>query len=203
MIEELKSKQKLYIYNGIDSQLEEIEDLADAKEYINDYMEGGDIHPDIESIIILQQVGGVYIEETGEFSELNGDTVPVCKVDVLIDKNDIDDYKEVLEDKRRLTLEIEKAMFGENGAKNPSLCDVLKSVIDMKSRIDELEKNNEWTQVSDRLPKLEIHTVGNITTRDNTYECIVSDGITSWVDYFTLDEGFHKSIIKWRPIPKP
>jgi len=88
MVEELKSKQKLYIYNGIDSQLEEIEDLADAKEYINDYMEGGDIHPDIESIIILQQVGGVYIEETGEFSELNGDTVPVCKVDVLINENE-------------------------------------------------------------------------------------------------------------------
>ena len=37
-------------------------------------------------------------------------------------------------------MEIEKAMFGENGAKNPSLCDVLKSVIDMMSRIDELEE---------------------------------------------------------------
>lgn len=135
-----ESKQKLYIYNGIDSQLEEIKDLTDAKDYIKDYIEDGDIHPDIESIIILQQVGGVHIEETGEFSELNGDTVPVCKVDVLIDKTDIDDYKEVLEDKHRLTLEIEKAMFGENGAKNPSLCDVLKSVIDMKSRIDELEE---------------------------------------------------------------
>ena len=96
MSEELKSKQQLYIYNGIDSQLEEIEDLADAKEYINDYMEGGDIHPDIESIIILQQVGGVHIEETGEFTELNGDTVPVCNVDVLIDKNDIDELQEYI-----------------------------------------------------------------------------------------------------------
>ena len=140
MSEELKSKQKLYIYNGIDSQLEEIEDLADAKDYIKDYMEDGDIHPDIESIIILQQVGGVYVEETGDFAELNGNSVPVCKVEVLIDKTDIDDYKEVLEDKHRLTIEIEKAMFGDEGAKNPSLCDVLKSVIDMKSRIDELEK---------------------------------------------------------------
>jgi predicted nuclease with TOPRIM domain len=73
----------------------------------------------------------------------------------------------------------------------------------LQSKINELEKENEWTQVSDRLPKLEIHTVGNITTRDNSYECIVSDGITSWVDCFTLDEGFHESIIKWRPIPKP
>jgi len=81
--------------------------------------------------------------------------------------------------------------------------EMLQLAVEYKSRISELEIKNEWIQVSDRLPRLEIHTVGNITTRNNSYECIVSDGITSWVDYFTLDEGFHKSIIKWRPIPKP
>lgn len=192
MSEELKSKQKLYIYNGIDSQFEEIEDLADAKDYIKDYIEDGDIHPDIESIIILQQVGGVYIEETGEFSELNGDTVPVCKVDVLIDKIEIDLLKN----------EVETWQNSYNRVYDKyRKCKT--EAIQLKSKIDEIENDNEWTQVSDRLPKLEIHTVGNTTTRDNSYECIVSDGITSWVDYFTLDEGFHESIIKWRPIPKP
>lgn len=129
MSKELKLKQKLYIYNGIDSQLEEIEDLEDAKDYIKDYIEDGDIHPDIESIIILQQVGGVYIEETGEFSELNGDTVPVCKVDVLIDKSEIDD------------LNNQKNQLGESLNKAVNMWDDAMQVNDkLKSRIDELEK---------------------------------------------------------------
>ena len=79
----------------------------------------------------------------------------------------------------------------------------MKEVKELQSKYNELQIENEWIQVSDRLPKLKIHIDGNTTTRDSTYECIVSDGITSWVDYFTLDEGFHESIIKWRPIPKP
>ncbi len=81
----MKTKQ-LYIYNGIDNQLEEIENLAEAKVYIKDYIEGGDIHPDIESIIILEQVGGVIVDETGEKTELNNEIVPVCKVDVYLDE---------------------------------------------------------------------------------------------------------------------
>lgn len=129
MSEELKSKQQLYIYNGIDSQLEEIEDLADAKEYINDYMEGGDIHPDIESIIILQQVGGVHIEETGEFTELNGDTVPVCNVDVLIDKNDIDELKVKLNNEILNSESLQRYWDYEKD-----------NVKKLQSRIDELEK---------------------------------------------------------------
>ncbi len=41
-------------------------------------------------------------------------------------------YEEVLADTRRLTREIDVAMFGEEGAaKQASLCDVLKSVEDM------------------------------------------------------------------------
>lgn len=129
MIEELKSKQKLYIYNGIDSQLEEIEDLSDAKEYINDYVEDGDIHPDIESIIILQQVGGVHIEETGEFSELNGDTVPVCKVDVLIDRSEIDELKVKLNNEILNSESLQRYWGYEKD-----------NVKKLQSRINELEK---------------------------------------------------------------
>lgn len=129
MSEELKSKQQLYIYNGIDSQLEEIKDLADAKDYIKDYIEDGDIHPDIESIIILQQVGGVHIEETGEFSELNGDTVPVCKVDVLIDKNDIDELKVKLNNEILNSESLQRYWGYEKD-----------NVKKLKSRINELEK---------------------------------------------------------------
>jgi hypothetical protein len=78
--------KKLYIYNGIEGELEEISDLKEAKGYIKDYVEYGDIHPDIESIIILEQIGGVRVEETGEETKLNGDVVPICKVDVFVDK---------------------------------------------------------------------------------------------------------------------
>lgn len=81
----MKTK-KLYIYNGIEGELEEISDLKEAKGYIKDYVEYGDIHPDIESIIILEQIGGVIVEETGEETKLNGDVVPICKVDVFVDK---------------------------------------------------------------------------------------------------------------------
>ena len=47
--------------------------------------------------------------------------------------------KEVLEDKRKLTLDIEKILFGDNGAKNPSMGDVLKSIIQLKEEIDRLK----------------------------------------------------------------
>lgn len=129
MSEELKSKQKLYIYNGIDSQLEEIEDLADAKSYINDYIEDGDIHPDIESIIILQQVGGVYVEETGEFAELNGNSVPVCKVDVLIDRSEIDELKVKLNNEILNSESLQRYWGYEKD-----------NVKKLQSRINELEK---------------------------------------------------------------
>ncbi len=79
---EVKLKPKMYIYNCIESQLDEIENLADAKEYIKDYMEDGDIHPDIESLLILQEVGFVSVLETGETTEMNNDIVPVCKVSI-------------------------------------------------------------------------------------------------------------------------
>ncbi len=88
-------QKKLYIYNGIENQLEEISDLKEAKEYIKDYIEYGDIHPDIESIIILEEVGGVTVDETGEETKLNGDIVPVCKVDVFLN-NDNKEIEEIL-----------------------------------------------------------------------------------------------------------
>lgn len=47
--------------------------------------------------------------------------------------DEIDSLKEVLEDKRRITREIDVIMFGDNAAKNPALIDVMKSVQDMKN----------------------------------------------------------------------
>jgi hypothetical protein len=98
--------KKLYIYNGIENQLEEISDLKEAKDYIKDYIQYTyiadeitqcDIHPDIESIIILEQIGSVTVEETGEETKLNGDVVPICKVDIFINK-EINDNKYSEED---------------------------------------------------------------------------------------------------------
>lgn len=40
----------------------------------------------------------------------------------------IADYEEVLADKRRLTKELDDAIFGEGGATRPAMCDVLSSV---------------------------------------------------------------------------
>lgn len=98
--------KKLYIYNGIENELEEISDLKEAKDYIKDYIQYAsiadeitqcDIHPDIESIIILEKIGGVTLEETGEEIKLNGDVVPICKVDIFINK-EITDNKYSEED---------------------------------------------------------------------------------------------------------
>lgn len=72
-----------------------------------------------------------------------------------------------------------------------------------KSEIAKQYHHDVWIHVKDELPKLKVLVGELITTVENSVEVIVSDGETSWVDYFTLDEGFHKSIIKWQPIPKP
>jgi hypothetical protein len=104
--------KKLYIYNGIEGELEEISDLKEAKSYIKDYVEYGDIHPDIESIIILEQIGGVTVEETGEETKLNGDVVPICKVDVFVDKGVSFENKYTEEDLRQA---IEKAIYLKGG----------------------------------------------------------------------------------------
>lgn len=75
------TKEELYVWDGINCTLEEVENIEDAKEFIKEnFIEGGDIHPDIESVFIVKRIASVYIEETGKTAELNGDIVPVCKV---------------------------------------------------------------------------------------------------------------------------
>jgi hypothetical protein len=63
--------------------LDDVADLDAAEKFIRDnYMEDGDLHPDIEDIMILKQVGSVSIEETGGEIERHGELVPVCKVSI-------------------------------------------------------------------------------------------------------------------------
>lgn len=56
----------------------------------------------------------------------------------------IEDYEDVLADKRRLTRELDVAMHGEEGAaKQASLCDLIDSAMHMRNRIQHLEKTLE------------------------------------------------------------
>lgn len=52
----------------------------------------------------------------------------------------LDDYKEVLEDKRRLAREIDVALNGEDGAaEQASLCDLVGAASKLRARVHELE----------------------------------------------------------------
>ena len=74
---------ELYLWDGINGQLEEMDGMDDAKEYINEmFIDGNSIHPDIESVFILKKVARVYLEETGETKQIDGDDVPVCKLHI-------------------------------------------------------------------------------------------------------------------------
>ncbi len=61
----------------------------------------------------------------------------------------------------------------------------------------------EWISVKDELPRLRVFVEGGITKMDNSKEVIVTDGETSWPDYFSADDGFHPSITHWQPFPPP
>lgn len=69
--------------------------------------------------------------------------------------DEIDSLKEVLEDKRRITREIDVIMFGDNAAKNPALIDVMKSVQDMKNYLTKvvgvLENSKEFINQEEML----------------------------------------------------
>ena len=76
-------KQELFIYDGINCTLEEIDSIEDGMSFIKEnFMEGGDIHPDIEDIIIVKKIASVCVTETGKTGELHGDIVPICKVTI-------------------------------------------------------------------------------------------------------------------------
>lgn len=49
--------QGLYLWDGINDQLEGIESFEEAKEYIKEmFIDGNQIHPDIESIFVLKEI---------------------------------------------------------------------------------------------------------------------------------------------------
>ncbi len=62
---------------------------------------------------------------------------------------------------------------------------------------------DNWISVKDALPKLQIFFEEKTLKMNNSIECIVTDGETSWGDFFTADEGFHQSITHWMLLPSP
>lgn len=75
---------QLYVWNGIEGDLDEVSTIKEAKNYYKDYMEDGGIHPDIESIIILRQIGYIDIQETGETALTHDGEQEVCKIKIVI-----------------------------------------------------------------------------------------------------------------------
>ena len=62
-ISELKAKANIlekpvyYIWDGVNTDMTKVASLDEAKEIIlNDYVEDGDVHPDIESIFVVQKI---------------------------------------------------------------------------------------------------------------------------------------------------
>lgn len=74
------SKGELHVWNGVESELLDVSSIEDARDVYNDYMQEGEIHPDIESITILREIGYIKIEETDE--EINGS--PVCTTEIIV-----------------------------------------------------------------------------------------------------------------------
>ena len=65
--EEVTADEKLYIWNGIDGELESVKDLEDAKRYVKIYIDTDSnegIHPDIECIYLLSRVGSITVTKT-------------------------------------------------------------------------------------------------------------------------------------------
>ena len=76
-----RPKEELFIWDGINCSLEEVDSIEDAKEFIKEnFIEGGEIHPDIESVFIVQKIASVYVDETGESTNKNGDIIPLCQI---------------------------------------------------------------------------------------------------------------------------
>lgn len=64
---------------------------------------------------------------------------------------------------------------------------------------------DKWINVNDELPKLKRRKAksGNLITIENSKEVIVTDGDDTWIDSYSFDEGFHKSITHWQPLILP
>lgn len=79
--------EKLYVWNPIESDMDEVDSINDAIDYYKDYMEDGEIHPDIEGIIILREVGHIELTETGERTVIDGQDVPVCSTKIIVNNS--------------------------------------------------------------------------------------------------------------------
>ncbi len=93
--------------------------------------------------------------------------------------------------------------IGKEVYRNTKKC--IRAAADAVYEIHE-QKLNEmsgWISVKDNLPKLKTIRVGTKRMIENSVEVIVTDGDSSWGDFFTLDEGFHPSITYWMPMPPP
>lgn len=55
---------------------------------------------------------------------------------------EIEDYKEVIEDKHRLTKEIDVIINGENAAEKPSLCDLIGQIKSLTEEVETLKNDS-------------------------------------------------------------
>jgi hypothetical protein len=86
--------KEVYVWTPMDGCLEEMDSFEEAKKYIKDnYMEDGQVHPDIESIGIFQKIGGVSVTEIGGTAEIDGEEVPNVKVEIDLDLQPIQEAK--------------------------------------------------------------------------------------------------------------
>lgn len=57
-------KENLVIYDNINNDFIDVESLDDALSYTKElYIEDGDIHPDIEDVVVYQKVGQIGVED--------------------------------------------------------------------------------------------------------------------------------------------
>ncbi len=77
--------KEYYLWNGIDASLERVESIDEAKKVIlEDYTDPSEgIHPDIESLFILERIVNVEVEQEGEYHKVVFKPEPVDKVDTL------------------------------------------------------------------------------------------------------------------------
>jgi hypothetical protein len=71
---------QIFIFDGINSQIEEVDSIEEAKNWIEEnFIEDGEIHPDIESLFIARKIASVKVEEVEE-TEIDGEKVNYCKL---------------------------------------------------------------------------------------------------------------------------
>ena len=64
-------EKNLFVWDGINCQLEEVDSIEEAREFIKEnFIEDGNIHPDIESVFVLQRVASVIVDDTTGVVEL-------------------------------------------------------------------------------------------------------------------------------------